>query len=72
MGVEYCVRTYVAEQEDQKSHKRSSVTLAIKKVNTRRPNENLIIFYDSELIFVNFYSCNTHQHPVDVVSLALS
>lgn len=32
MGVEYCVRTYVAEQEDQKSHKRSSVTLAIKKV----------------------------------------
>lgn len=33
MGVEYCVRTYVAEQEDQKSHKRSSVTLAIKKVS---------------------------------------
>lgn len=32
MGVEYAVRTYVAEQEDQKSHKRSSVTLAIKKV----------------------------------------
>ncbi|KAG6453492.1 hypothetical protein O3G_MSEX008184 [Manduca sexta] len=32
MGVEYCVRTYVAEQEDQKSHKRSSVTLAIKKL----------------------------------------
>lgn len=32
MGVEYSVRTYVAEQEDQKSHKRSSVTLAIKKV----------------------------------------
>lgn len=33
MGVDYCVRTYVAENEDQKSHKRSSVTLAIKKVN---------------------------------------
>ncbi|XP_026328474.1 arrestin homolog [Hyposmocoma kahamanoa] len=32
MGVEYCVRTYVAENEDQKSHKRSSVTLAIKKL----------------------------------------
>ncbi|XP_068630508.1 arrestin homolog [Battus philenor] len=32
MGVEYCVRTYVAESEDQKSHKRSSVTLAIKKL----------------------------------------
>lgn len=35
MGVEYCVRTYVAESEDQKSHKRSSVTLAIKKVVLR-------------------------------------
>lgn len=34
MGVDYCVRTYVAENEDQKSHKRSSVTLAIKKVYT--------------------------------------
>lgn len=33
MGVDYCVRTYVAENEDQKSHKRSSVTLAIKKVH---------------------------------------
>ncbi|XP_063360851.1 arrestin homolog [Cydia amplana] len=32
MGVDYCVRTYVAETEDQKSHKRSSVTLAIKKL----------------------------------------
>ncbi|KOB77303.1 Arrestin 2 [Operophtera brumata] len=32
MGVDYCVRTYVAEQEEQKSHKRSSVTLAIKKL----------------------------------------
>lgn len=38
MGVDYCVRTYVAEQEEQKSHKRSSVTLAIKKVgNTYLP-----------------------------------
>ncbi|XP_063378758.1 arrestin homolog [Cydia fagiglandana] len=32
MGVDYSVRTYVAETEDQKSHKRSSVTLAIKKL----------------------------------------
>lgn len=32
MGVDYSVRTYVAENEDQKSHKRSSVALAIKKV----------------------------------------
>lgn len=32
MGVDYCVRTYVADNEDDKGHKRSSVTLAIKKV----------------------------------------
>lgn len=35
MGVDYCVRTYVADNEDDKSHKRSSVTLAIKKVLLR-------------------------------------
>lgn len=32
MGVDYCVRTYVGDNEDDKGHKRSSVTLAIKKV----------------------------------------
>ncbi|XP_026486286.1 arrestin homolog [Nymphalis io] len=32
MGVDYCVRTYVADNEDDKGHKRSSVTLAIKKL----------------------------------------
>nr|BBE28980.1 arrestin homolog [Stenopsyche marmorata] len=32
LGVEYCVRAYVAENEEDKGHKRSSVTLAIKKL----------------------------------------
>ncbi|XP_077286026.1 arrestin 2 [Arctopsyche grandis] len=32
LGVEYSVRTYVADNEDDKGHKRSSVTLAIKKL----------------------------------------
>jgi hypothetical protein len=33
LGVFYDIRTYVAENEQQESHKRSSVTLAIKKVS---------------------------------------
>jgi hypothetical protein len=32
LGVFYNVKTYVAENEEQESHKRSSVSLAIKKV----------------------------------------
>ena len=32
LGVMYTVKTYVAENEEQESHKRSSVALIIKKV----------------------------------------
>ena len=32
LGVFYNIKTYVAENEEQESHKRSSVSLAIKKV----------------------------------------
>jgi hypothetical protein len=32
LGVFYNIKTYVAENEDQESHKRSSVSLTIKKV----------------------------------------
>jgi arrestin-2 len=33
LGVEYSVKTYVADSPDDKSHKRSSVSLNIKKVH---------------------------------------
>jgi len=32
LGVEYSIRAYVADHADDRGHKRSSVTLAIKKV----------------------------------------
>ncbi|XP_011498839.1 PREDICTED: arrestin homolog [Ceratosolen solmsi marchali] len=37
LGVEYTVKIYVAESEDDKGHKRSSVTLAIKKLQYAPP-----------------------------------
>ncbi|XP_003428218.1 arrestin homolog [Nasonia vitripennis] len=37
LGVEYTVRIYVAESEDDKGHKRSSVALAIKKLQYAPP-----------------------------------
>lgn len=32
LGVDYAIKTYVGENSDDRGHKRSSVTLAIKKV----------------------------------------
>jgi hypothetical protein len=45
LGVEYNVKTYVADSPDDKSHKRSSVSLTIKKVTFPQTNrEKTIIF----------------------------
>jgi arrestin-2 len=44
LGVEYNVKTYVAESPEEKSHKRSSVSLTIKKVHFPQTNRgNTII-----------------------------
>ncbi|XP_063220177.1 arrestin homolog [Bacillus rossius redtenbacheri] len=38
LGVEYSIKTYVGEHKDDKSHKRSSVSLAIKKLQYAPPS----------------------------------
>ena len=38
VGVEYDFITYVGENAEDKSHKRSSVSMAIRKVRARSPN----------------------------------
>lgn len=60
MGVEYSVRTYVAEQEDQKSHKRSSVTLAIKKVFKFLSHLQTTVV-TKKTIYLNTNLCNLSQ-----------
>lgn len=35
LGVEYSIKTYVAENSEDRGHKRSSITLAIKKVRMK-------------------------------------
>ncbi|KAG8229174.1 hypothetical protein J437_LFUL009891 [Ladona fulva] len=37
LGVEYCLKTYVGEHADDKSHKRSTIVLAIKKIQYAPP-----------------------------------
>nr|CAD7396647.1 unnamed protein product [Timema poppensis] len=38
LGVEYCVKTFVAENREDRGHKRSTVTLAIKKLQFAPPS----------------------------------
>ncbi|GLH05143.1 Arrestin homolog, partial [Gryllus bimaculatus] len=41
LGVEYCVKTFVAEGEDDRVHKRSSIALAIKKLQYAPPTRGI-------------------------------
>lgn len=75
LGVEYRVRAFVGESADDPGHKRSTVSLAVKKVshdccqaaklyliNIMKPT-----FYGFSFIFS--YSCNSHQSNVWIVFL---
>lgn len=61
LGVEYRVRTYVGESPDDPGHKRSTVSLAIKKVSPFFPFERPST--DHLTIIISF-SCNSLQSYV--------
>jgi hypothetical protein len=43
LGVEYSIKTYVADNPEDRSHKRSSLSLAIKKVRLRPTGPKLAL-----------------------------
>lgn len=62
IGVEYAFKAYVGENEEDKGHKRSSVTLIIKKVSYPKISSRF-----KTKSRVCFCSCNMLQHQeVDV------
>ena len=59
LGVEYYIKCYVGDNEDEKSHKRSSVSLTIKKLQYAPPTRGEKCFHEVKReIFItqNIYS----------------